>query len=60
MIPENRMWKDIYEFDVPVLHIQRLLSPKDDSEKLSRLKKLFHRFTEEEVEKAIDEAREST
>jgi hypothetical protein len=60
MVPENKMWKDIYEFDVPVLHVQRTLSPKDHSEKPSVPRKLFHRFTEEEVEKTLDEAIELT
>src|SRR5436189_6115786 len=59
MIPENKIWKDVYELDVPVLHVQRILSPMDDSENLSTPKKFFHRFTEQEIGKAIDEARES-
>ena len=60
MIPENKIWKDIYEFDVPVLHVQRLLSPVDNSENPIEPKKLFHRFTEEEVERALNEVGEST
>jgi glutaredoxin len=51
MAPENKQWKDVYEFDVPVLHVQ---SPKSDDE--SGLRKLFHRFSESEVEKVVDDA----
>jgi hypothetical protein len=51
MAPENKSWKDVYEFDVPVLHVQSALK-----DQLSDPKKLFHRFTEQEVENLVDEA----
>lgn len=50
MAPGNKMWKDVYEFDTPVLHAQRT-DPGDTAEP----KKLFHRFSEQEVEKLADE-----
>lgn len=53
MVPGNKAWKDIYEFDVPVLHIQSVRTTGTD---LSEPKKLFHRFTEQEVENLVDEA----
>ncbi|KKZ65549.1 hypothetical protein EMCG_08622 [[Emmonsia] crescens] len=60
MVPQNKTWKDVYEFDVPVLHVQRVISKSNDGrETLSDPKKLFHRFTEQEVEKTIKEAAES-
>ncbi|KAF7126219.1 hypothetical protein CNMCM5793_002714 [Aspergillus hiratsukae] len=51
MAPENKSWKDVYEFDVPVLHVQSALK-----DQLSDPKKLFHRFTEQEVENLVEEA----
>lgn len=51
MTPENKPWRDVYDFDVPVLHVQ--------PNPLSDPKKLFHRFTEQEVEKLVDEAEQS-
>lgn len=53
MAPENKRWKDVYEFDVPVLHVEPAVQQSADSTK--ELRKLFHRFTEQEVEKAMDE-----
>lgn len=50
MMPENKAWKDVYEFDVPVLHVQ------PSSADLAEAKKLFHRFTEQEIETLVDEA----
>ncbi|KAK2811077.1 hypothetical protein FQN50_002412 [Emmonsiellopsis sp. PD_5] len=59
MIPQNKVWKDVYEFDVPVLHIQKVTpASSDGTDTLSDPKKLFHRFTEQEVEKAIEDAME--
>lgn len=52
----NKKWFNMYAFDVPVLHVSRVMhtSPKPDV--VSEEKKLMHRFTEEEVEALIDEA----
>lgn len=52
----NKEWRNVYDFDVPVLHVQ---SVKDDLPKeadLSDTRKLFHRWTEQEVEQLVDEA----
>ncbi|KAL2871958.1 glutaredoxin family protein [Aspergillus lucknowensis] len=52
MAPGNKEWRDVYEFDVPVLHVQHA----NKAGKLSDPKKLFHRFTEQEVETLVDDA----
>lgn len=56
MEPGNEAWRDAYDFDVPVLHIQSVndMSPKEAT--LSDARKLFHRWTEQEVERSVDEA----
>ncbi|KAL2828515.1 hypothetical protein BDW59DRAFT_50194 [Aspergillus cavernicola] len=51
MVPGNKEWKDVYEFDVPVLHVQ-----SHNTGALSDPKKLFHRWTEQEVESLVDSA----
>ncbi|KAH8697383.1 hypothetical protein BGW36DRAFT_167331 [Talaromyces proteolyticus] len=51
MTPEHKQWKDVYEFDVPVLHVQ---SSQSNNE--SELRKLFHRFSEAEVEELVNQA----
>lgn len=51
MVPGNKEWKDIYDFDVPVLHVQSTITGS-----LSDPKKLFHRWTEQEVETLVDNA----
>ncbi|KAF3940187.1 hypothetical protein ABW19_dt0203591 [Dactylella cylindrospora] len=39
----NEKWHDAYVFDVPVLHLE-------DDEKSSKVLKLMHRFTKEDIE----------
>lgn len=52
----NKPWKDVYEFDVPVLHVQSVRNGQPREADLSDPRKLFHRFTEQEVEQLVDEA----
>lgn len=52
----NKQWKDVYEFDVPVLHIQPVKDGLPKEADLSDKRKLFHRWTEQEVELQVDEA----
>ncbi|KAL4924431.1 glutaredoxin family protein [Aspergillus undulatus] len=53
MVPGNKEWKDVYEFDVPVLHVQSAIGALSDP------KKLFHRWTEQEVETLVNNAEKS-
>lgn len=52
MLPEHKAWRDVYEFDVPVLHVQHGAA----ADSSAPVKKLFHRFTEQEVETLVDKA----
>ena len=54
--PENKKWKDVYDFDVPVLHVQSVKEGLPKEATLSDERKLFHRMTEQEVEQLVDEA----
>jgi glutaredoxin len=56
MEPGNKSWKDVYDFDVPVLHVQSVHNGLPKEADLSDARKLFHRWTEQEVERSIDEA----
>src|SRR6187402_1549433 len=50
--PEHKTWRDVYDFDVPVLHIDKGLG-KDEITTLDAAKKLMHRFTVDEIESAV-------
>lgn len=52
----NKQWKDVYDFDVPVLHVQAVNNGHPKEATLSDARKLFHRMTEQEVEQLVDEA----
>lgn len=52
----NKQWKDVYEFDVPVLHVQSVNNGSPKAAGLSDARKLFHRWTEQEVEQEVEGA----
>ncbi|UPX10772.1 uncharacterized protein EKO05_0001411 [Ascochyta rabiei] len=55
MEPGQERWKEVYEFDTPVIHIDKASAPETTTSSL----KLMHRFKEEEVTKLMDEAERS-
>ncbi|EKG19275.1 Glutaredoxin-like protein [Macrophomina phaseolina MS6] len=55
MAPGQQKWRDVYEFDTPVIHVEK--RPAGDSgETTTAARKLMHRFKEEQVEALMDEA----
>ncbi|MCJ1286969.1 hypothetical protein MMC26_006316 [Xylographa opegraphella] len=56
MAEGQKEWKDMYEFDVPVVHVQRVFHTYSKPNIVTEARKLMHRFQEEEVEALIDEA----
>ncbi|KAB5551359.1 hypothetical protein GE09DRAFT_170161 [Coniochaeta sp. 2T2.1] len=59
MKPEAKPWRDMYDFDVPVIHISRVSLPEEDPSKSSKAIKLMHRFKPEEVKAKMDLAERS-
>ena len=59
MDPGQQKWKDVYEFDVPVLHVDKAANGADGPG-LEAARKLMHRFTAEEVERAVDEVEQGS
>ncbi|KAH6660259.1 hypothetical protein BKA67DRAFT_653454 [Truncatella angustata] len=43
-------WRDLYEFDVPVIHIAKATAPEEQPQLSSKAVKLMHRFTVDEVQ----------
>lgn len=56
MAQGEEKWKDLYEYDTPVLHVQRVSHTYSKPDVVSEAKKLMHRFSPEDVEKLVDEA----
>lgn len=54
-VMKDKAWTKAYQYEVPVLHVQKITSPSGSPEVLSEARKFFHRCTQEEVEGAIDE-----
>ncbi|OTA59287.1 hypothetical protein K449DRAFT_436252 [Hypoxylon sp. EC38] len=47
-------WRDLYEFDVPVIHISKSSSPEEHPQSASNVVKLMHRFTADQVKAKMD------
>jgi len=60
MATGQHQWKNIYEFDTPVIHVQRIFHTYAKPNIVTEARKLMHRFTEEEVEALVDEAEGSS
>ncbi|KAK7419001.1 hypothetical protein QQZ08_011020 [Neonectria magnoliae] len=57
--PESKAWKNLYDFDVPVIHISKTTAPEEDPAKSGKAIKLMHRFTVEQVEAKMEKAEQS-
>jgi glutaredoxin len=58
MKEDNKKWYNMYAFDVPVLHVSRVMHTYSKPDIVSPEKKLMHRFTVDDVEALIEEAEE--
>ena len=59
MADGQKQWRDCYEFDVPVLHVERVFHTYSKPNIKTEAQKLMHRFSVEDVEKLIDEAEQA-
>ncbi|KAK0509637.1 hypothetical protein JMJ35_008031 [Cladonia borealis] len=56
MAPGEGEWKNAYEFDVPVVHVQRIFHTYSKPDIATEARKLMHHFDEGQVEELIEEA----
>ncbi|KAK0383157.1 hypothetical protein NLU13_9070 [Sarocladium strictum] len=56
---EVKTWKELYDYDVPVIHIANASSPEEDPKKIGKAVKLMHRFTPDQVQDKMDQVEES-
>ncbi|KAL1878738.1 hypothetical protein Daus18300_002014 [Diaporthe australafricana] len=54
--PAAQNWKELYDVDVPVIHVSKAGSPEEDPKLASQALKLMHRFTSEQVKATMDKA----
>ncbi|OAA64840.1 Glutaredoxin-like protein [Cordyceps fumosorosea ARSEF 2679] len=53
-LPESEAWRNLYDFDIPVIHIAKADAPDEQPGKADKVPKLMHRFTVEQVEEKMD------
>ncbi|WYZ34881.1 hypothetical protein EsH8_I_001157 [Colletotrichum jinshuiense] len=55
MAPDAKCWRDLYDFDVPVIHISKAEAPEEDPKLVGKAVKLMHRFDPDQVEAKMDQ-----
>ncbi|KAI6902960.1 Phosphoenolpyruvate/pyruvate domain-containing protein [Hortaea werneckii] len=55
MQPADKEWRNLYEFDTPVVHFDKTRELEQTTGTTAKARKLMHRFTEAEVETAMDD-----
>ncbi|CAK7270876.1 hypothetical protein SEPCBS57363_004326 [Sporothrix epigloea] len=48
--PAAQKWRNLYDLDVPVIHISRTTAGEEDPQKASKAVKLMHRFSPDDVQ----------
>ncbi|KAF4587836.1 glutaredoxin domain-containing protein [Ophiocordyceps camponoti-floridani] len=56
---EGRPWRELYDFDVPVIHISKDTASPENVSTASKAIKLMHRFTPSQIEAKMDEVEKS-
>ncbi|KAF9879963.1 glutaredoxin-like domain-containing protein [Colletotrichum karsti] len=56
-MPEHKRWKELYDFDVPVIHISKVGAPEEspDPRVVGKAVKLMHRFDPDQIEAKMDQ-----
>ncbi|KAJ3568097.1 hypothetical protein NPX13_g6540 [Xylaria arbuscula] len=53
-------WRELYDFDVPVIHISKSSAPEEEPQSVSKAVRLMHRFTVDQVTAKMDEVEKTS
>ena len=56
MAADQKLWRRLYQYDTPVLHVERVFNTYSKPSVMTEAKKLWHRFSVEDIEKLVNEA----
>ncbi|TWU78428.1 hypothetical protein ED733_008831 [Metarhizium rileyi] len=54
-LPQSKSWRELYDFDIPVIHVSKADTPEEQVKAAGEAAKLMHRFTIEQVEAKMDQ-----
>ncbi|KAG5992904.1 hypothetical protein E4U54_003518 [Claviceps lovelessii] len=49
-LPESNAWRELYDFDIPVIHISKSSAGQEQVSSAPKAVKLMHRFTSDQVQ----------
>ena len=56
MAADQKPWRRLYQYETPVLHVERVFHTPSKPSVMTEAKKLWHRFSVEDIEKLVNEA----
>ena len=55
MAAGQKQWKRLYQYEIPTLHVERVLHTYSKANTVTQAKKLWHLFSVEDIGKLVDE-----
>ncbi|KAG6008872.1 hypothetical protein E4U21_003683 [Claviceps maximensis] len=53
-LKESKAWRELYDFDIPVIHISKSSAAEEQVSSAGKAVKLMHRFTTDQVQAKMD------
>ncbi|KAG6026453.1 hypothetical protein E4U41_001263 [Claviceps citrina] len=57
-LPESNPWRELYDFDIPVIHISKSSATEEQVSTAGKAVKLMHRFTTDQVQAKMNQVEE--
>ncbi|KAG6093756.1 hypothetical protein E4U30_004062 [Claviceps sp. LM220 group G6] len=57
-LPESNAWRELYDFDIPVIHVSKSSAEEEQVSSAGKAVKLMHRFTTDQVQAKMDQVEE--
>ncbi|KAG5968559.1 hypothetical protein E4U56_000308 [Claviceps arundinis] len=55
---ESKTWRELYDFDIPVIHVSKSSAEEEQVASAGKAVKLMHRFTTDQVQAKMDQVEE--
>ncbi|KAG5947027.1 hypothetical protein E4U60_003450 [Claviceps pazoutovae] len=57
-LPESNAWRELYDFDIPVIHVSKSSAEEEQVSSAGKAVKLMHRFTTDQVQAKMNQVEE--
>ncbi|KAG6290681.1 hypothetical protein E4U09_004306 [Claviceps aff. purpurea] len=57
-LPESNAWRELYDFDIPVIHVSKSSAEEEQVSSAGKAVKLMHHFTTDQVQAKMNQVEE--